>query len=434
MEYTTLASLLVLWLNFMVQVIPVRLASTYMELLMGVVMSSGGHVTDALLAVGFQKQFSTYYWMLTHGKWRWTESPKQLIRLVCRFFPRAEWNLIVDDFIIPRASKKVPYGAYWHDHGKRANRPIFIWGQQMVALGLSISYGKIWASLPLVLRLHRGTGNRSKITTAVSLIRWLAPIFRRTGTLKLRTLVDAWYMKGPFILPLLKQGIEVIGQVRKDTALFDFPGDQNTCRRGRPRKYGRRWTFQDFKEQMPLHTAYLRIYGQEPKRVTYYFKKLKARFLKGEPVIAIWSQLPDRKGWTLILSTDLELTPEQIIKLFSKRWKTEPMFNEIKHSFGVAQAWQRSGRALHRWVSILSVAYALMRLLSLVMNTQKNKKALPPIPWRKNSPATAGLARTAVRLFFRRFGFRLLWRPKYKKLILENEPISRENAIWHLQS
>ena len=275
MEKTHLLSLLVLWLNFMLQVIPMRLASTYMELLIGILMSSGGHVTDALLAVGHRKKFSTYYWLLTHGKWKWTQTPKQFIRLVTFFFPRLEWNLIVDDFINPRSSKKVPYGAYCHDHGQKPNRPQFIWGQQMVALGLSISYGKIWASLPLVLRVHKGTGNRSKITTAVFLVRWLAPIFRQAGTKKLRVLVDAWYMKGPFILPLLKQRIHVIGQVRKDTVLFDFPIEQNNHRRGRPRKYGRKWTLQDFKEHLSLHTANLRIYGNKPKRVKYYSKKLK---------------------------------------------------------------------------------------------------------------------------------------------------------------
>ena len=62
MENTHLASLLVLWFHFMVQVIPLRLASTYIELLIGILMSSGGHVTDALLAVGHRKQFTTYYW------------------------------------------------------------------------------------------------------------------------------------------------------------------------------------------------------------------------------------------------------------------------------------------------------------------------------------------------------------------------------------
>lgn len=236
MEHTHLGVVLIVWLNVMLQVIPLRLTATYMELLLGILMSSGGHVTDALLAVGHRKQFSTYYWLLTHGKWRWTKTPQQLIRLVIRYFPRKEWNLIVDDFINPRSSKRVLFGAYHHEHSGKPNRPGFLWGQQMVALGLSLSYGKIWACLPLVLRVHKGVGNRSKITTALFLIRWLAPVFRQCGTQKLLVLVDAWYMKSPFILPLLNLSIEMIGQVRKDTALYDFPGSQQRGR-GRPRKY-----------------------------------------------------------------------------------------------------------------------------------------------------------------------------------------------------
>ena len=48
MENTHLLSLLVLWLNCMVQVIHIRLASTYMELLIDILMFSSGHVTDTL--------------------------------------------------------------------------------------------------------------------------------------------------------------------------------------------------------------------------------------------------------------------------------------------------------------------------------------------------------------------------------------------------
>lgn len=191
-------------------------------------------------------------------------------------------------------------------------------------------------------------------------------------------------------------------------------------------KYGSRWTLQDCWEHLRLRSAHLRIYGSKPKRVSYYAKKLRARFLHGKPVMAVWTQFPEQRNWTLILSTDLELTPEQIIKLFSKRWKTEPMFNEIKHFFGVSQAWQRSSRALHRWLSMVSLAYALTRLLSLLMNTKKTRDSLPPIPWRRNSPATAGLTRLAIQVFFRRFGFGRLWSPKYKKLMLEKEQILRE--------
>ncbi len=47
-------------------------------------------------------------------------------------------------------------------------------------------------------------------------------------------------MRGTLILFALENGIHVIGQVRKDTALYDIP--KRTGKRGRPRKYGDKYT------------------------------------------------------------------------------------------------------------------------------------------------------------------------------------------------
>ena len=91
-------ALIVLWLNFVLQVVPVRLVSTFTELLMGVLISGSGHVTDALFQVGHRKHFTTYYWFLNHGKWSWFKVNQQLIKLIVTYFPRIEWNIIVDDF------------------------------------------------------------------------------------------------------------------------------------------------------------------------------------------------------------------------------------------------------------------------------------------------------------------------------------------------
>ena len=117
-------------------------------------------------------------------------------------------------------------------------------------------------------------------------------------------------------------------------------------------------------------------------------------------VTAVWCQLPKQKSWSLILSTDLTLTPERIIRLYARRWRTEPMFNEIKHAYGVAQAWQQKSRTLHRWVTILCTAYSLTRMLALIAEQKKNQNAVPHIAWRQNSPVTAGLMRKGIQLFF----------------------------------
>lgn len=406
--------LFLLWINFIIQAVPVRLAATFTELLLGAIIAKSGHITQALLEIGHQKHFSTYYWLLDKAKWSWLAISKQLIILILKCFPRQEWNLIVDDFICPRASKKAPEVKYHFDHSQKPNRPPFLWGQQWLAVGLSLSWGKMAAALPLVLRLHKNTGNTTKLTGAVAIIRVLLPLFKNAQVRTIRVLADAWFMKAHFILPLVKRGLSVIGQVRKDTALFLLPVKTTSAYRGRPKKYGSRITG-PWIETLPISIAKVNTYGSV-KQVKYRSLLCLARFLDALPVIALWCQLPGQSSWTLIISTDLSLTPERIIKLYGRRWKIEPMFNEIKNSYGVAQAWEQSTRALYRWVSILCVAYSLTRMLSLLVHS--NKELIAMIPWRKKSPATAGLVRSALELFFRRYGFSTLWQPKSKKLAL----------------
>ena len=420
-------ALIVLWLNFVLQVVPVRLVSTFTELLMGVLISGSGHVTDALFQVGHRKHFSTYYWFLNHGKWSWFKVNQQLIKLIVTYFPRIEWNIIVDDFICPRSSKKAPHAKFHHEHSKKPNRPKYIWGQQWIGLSVSLSWGKLCVSLPVLLRLHKKVGNSTKLTRGVMLIKLIMPIFKNTGH-TLRCLVDSWYMKAPFIIPLLKRGINVIGQIRIDTVLFDPPPSCEGSKRkqGRPLKYGKKWT-KDRINQLPIQRIQINIYGGL-KEVKYRSTSCLVRFLKGLPVIAVWCQYPDQKSWSLILSTDLTLTPERIIKLYARRWKTEPMFNEIKHAYGVAEAWQQTSKALHRWVSMLCVAYSLTRMISLITAKKKNNSFVPQVAWRKNSNMTAGLVRLGIVIFFRRYGFSTIWNPKSKKLIVPKNSLNMNNS------
>lgn len=407
--------LLVLWLNFIIQAVPVRLASTFAELLIGAVLSHSGHITDALYHVGHRKHHTTYYWMLTSGKWSSLQLNQRLIELITTAFPRVEFHLLLDDFICPRSTDKAPHAQYHHEHSQKPNRPKYLWGQQWLGLSLSITWGRQHVALPILLRLHKSVGNSTKLSRGVMLVKFVLPILKKTGK-TIRVLVDSWYMKAPFVVPLLELGLNVIGQVRKDTALFEPPAQTDKKTRGRPRKYGNRWTPARI-EELPVKTRTFNVYGGR-KKVKYRSVKCLARFLNGRTVIAVWCQLPMQKSWSLILSMDLTLTPERIIKLYARRWRTEPMFNEIKHAFGVAQAWQQKSRTLHRWVTILCVAYSLSRMLALVFGNKKKENVVPHIAWRQKSPLTAGLMRKGIQLFFRRFTFSMLWEPKSKKFVI----------------
>lgn len=406
-------SLILLWINFLLPALPTRLIATYAELLVGALIADSGHITAALFAVGHQKHFSTYYWLIEYGQWSWLRVARRLIALIAKYFPRMEWNLVIDDFVCPRSSKHAPGAKFHHEHSHKPNRPKYVWGQQWVALGVSLTWGKMSVCLPIIFRLHKYVGNRTKLTTGVALVRAILSSLKNTGEEKIRCLVDSWYMKAPFILPLIKRGVHVIGQVRHDTALFNKPPAASKRKRGAPKKYGQKLTTARVKK-LQARKVKLNIYGKL-QEVSYRSTECVARFLRGLPVIAVWVKLPDKKDWVLILSTDLSLTPEQIIKLYARRWKIEPMFNEIKHSYGVMQAWEQTIASVERWVSILCISYTLTRMLSVIAASTKNRCHLPIIAWRVNKPATAGLIRLGLRFYFRHFSFSQLWNPKSKK-------------------
>ena len=57
------------------------------------------------------------------------------------------------------------------------------------------------------------------------------------------------------------------------------------------------------------------------------------------------------------------LTPEQIIEAYGERWSIESMFNQLKLSWGLKEAWQQTRQTLHRWVHLTLVGYGLIQLL-----------------------------------------------------------------------
>ena len=84
-----------------------------------------------------------------------------------------------------------------------------------------------------------------------------------------------------------------------------------------------------------------------------------AHFLGGRLVRVVWCEFKSESGhWKkahLLLSTDAKLTPEQIIEAYGERWSIESMFNQLKLSWGLKEAWQQTRQTLHRWVHLTLV-------------------------------------------------------------------------------
>src|SRR3954467_15617640 len=114
--------------------------------------------------------------------------------------------------------------------------------------------------------------------------------------------------------------------------------------------------------------SFLFLYGQG-QIVRYHSAVVLAKFLGGRAVRAVWVRLEDENGLPkaprLLISTEITMTAREIIDAYALRWTIEPMFCSLKHGIGVKETWQRRRQTLHRWVQILSTAFALTQMMAV---------------------------------------------------------------------
>jgi hypothetical protein len=408
--YSTIPRILFESITFLARVLPVRSAPTFIELLIGAMLTQAGFVTEAWLAINPLRSWGAYYKWLQQGKWSWVALGVQLAQLVVISFPQTVWFLIFDDTFIYRSSRKAPGSGIYHQHGNKTNRPQYARGQNWVTMALSIAGSKKYAAIPLLSRLMRLGGNTGKLQAAKTLLRVIAPVFAGQEKKKTFCLVDSWFMKWPFLKYVLEAGFHAIGQVRKDTALYGIP--IATGKRGRPRKYGDKFT-PEVVQSLPVHRKQLLLYGRK-QWVRYRTAVCKAKFLKGHTVRAVWVQFEDDQGnlsgQRLFLSTLHTLSAEEILQYYSRRWSIEPLFNQMKNSWGWNDAWQQSRQVLHRWTQILSVSYALPQLLATCCSDQV-EGLIHLTPWRKKNQITAGRVRQGLQRILGNVRVRDWWNP-----------------------
>lgn len=408
------------WISFLLIVVPPRSHRTLCELLVACMISPEGWVTRAISAISRGGHWTTYYKFIERARVSLDDLSAQLLRLLLQVFPQKTATLIIDDTLVPRVSKNAPGIDVRHDHSRKANRPTFLNSQCWVTLGLVVRAKGTHCSrartVALRSRLVHAVGNGGKLTIALELIEAL-----RSQMQRVRVLFDSWYMRRRLILPLLGQSVQVIGQVRRDTALF-VPPPTKPPQRGRPRKYGARLT-PELIEALPGEEHTLFIYGKE-QRVRLRTALAVARFLGGLRVRAVWCQMMRNDGsWSrpcLLIATETQLRAVAVITLYAKRWGIEPLFHNLKRWWGVANLWQQSVQALELWMHIRCTAYALVQMLALTLH--ENFPLLEVAPWRRGAIITAGLFAAWMRSHFTGLRIRDAYDPKSRKFRMPEPP------------
>ena len=399
------------WVSVLLEAVPLRSQATFVELLCGCLISPEGWVTRVISAITPRRHWTTYYKLIERGRVRTLRLSRALFGLIRGVLPWDVLTLVLDDTLVLRHCDSAPECVIRFDHARKKNRPAYVQAQCWVTLGVSL-LGRCGAphALPVLSRLVPETGNRNKLLIALSLIRALAPVF--SG--KVRVVMDAWFMRARLIQPLMKRGLHLIGQVRRDTALFLAPLPR--AGRGRPRKYGERLRAEDI-AALPATELNLFVYGK-PQRIRVRSTLALARFLKATRVRALWCELYDAKKGRcntprLILATETDLTAEAIVRIYARRWGIEPLFHNLKRWWGMNNLWQQSRQTLELWMMIRSCAWSLAQLLVLAVDAEFPLTAIAP--WRKGAPITAGLVAQWLRVEYTGVAFRDGFEPNSRK-------------------
>jgi len=385
-----------------------------------------GFVTDAYLALNMRNHWTSYYKWLQQGKWSWLALARQFVRLVLTTIKQDVVHIAIDDTLTLRASKKAPGSQIHHQHGNKPNLASFVRGQCWVSLALIVKRrNKMPVALPALTRLIPSASNTGKLVAANTLIRSIYSLFKG---IKVRVLVDSWYMRRRFVQSLKKRGFDVIGQTRIDTRLYDEPPPRKRGQRGRTRLYGKKYTPKRI-AHLARTVVKLPLYGKQ-QVVRYRSRLVKARFLDGLLVRAVWCEFQSDVGkWKsvcLLISTDASLSPEQVIESYALRWSIEPMFHQLKQAWGIKQAWQQTRQTLHRWVHITMVSFGLVQMLSCI-KSDVVAELCRHSPWRQKTTTTPGQIRTGLSMILRHVPIRQWWDTTCK---IFEPPNARKNSKY----
>ena len=134
---------------------PRRARTTFTELLLGAAATRGGHVTDAILAAGLSRSWTSYYWFLQRGRWAWLAVWRALLAVLATLVEPSVWHVVIDDTVVERLSTRAPGSLVHRTHAAEPKRPRLLRGQRWLCQAAAIEHRCRVGAVPRVPRPTR---------------------------------------------------------------------------------------------------------------------------------------------------------------------------------------------------------------------------------------------------------------------------------------
>jgi hypothetical protein len=309
---------------------------------------------------------NTYYRFLNNCTYNWRRflsllSVKVISRISKLTRPERVKSFVLDDSLVPRErSKKVELLARLFDHTSCK----FQKGFTMLTLGWSDGYSFIPVDFAMLSsankknRLHevsdsvdkrtngykrRKEAVQKKTTVAISLIQNAL----KAGVEADYVLMDSWFTHEPFIKAILKEGLDVIGMVKQLKQKYEY----NNC-----------WyTLKELKKFIPTD------------KCSNVLGSINVKTKNGIKVNLVYVKNRNKKNnWLVVLSTDLTISADEIIRIYGNRWSIEVFFKSIKSFMKLGKEFQ--SRNYDAMISHTTIVYTRYIFLEWLRREEKDEK------------------------------------------------------------
>jgi len=256
--------------------------------------------------------------------------------------------LVGDGLKVPKSGRKMPAVKKLHQPSESNTKPPYIMGHSCQAVGVLVATGAGVAALPLAARIHEGVvfSNRDRRTLLDKMIALLDSL---ALSVPFYFVADAYYASRKIARPLLQRGSHLLTRVRDNAVAYHRVPPPERKKRGRPRLYGEKVALKSlFYNPEQMRSAASPVYGEHDVQVRFYALDLLWRPV-GILVRFVAVEHPLR-GRCILMCTDLELAPLEMLRLYGYRFKIEVAF---KHALRVVGAfvyhfWMAAMRPLRR--------------------------------------------------------------------------------------
>jgi hypothetical protein len=392
----------------------------WLVLLVSAILTTGRRTVSNLLRTAGATapgHSSSYHRVLSKRVWSlWSLARVLATVLLETWVPHGIVALAVDDTVDEHRGKKV-YGKACHRDAVRSTHSFtaYRWGHKWVVLSILVKFpfaSRPWA-LPVLVALYRSAEwdrkHRRRHRTPVALARQLAAVlmhwfpdraFRLTGDGGFATHELASFAGRH------RRRLALVSRFRPDANLHAPAPPRRKGQSGRPRVKGRKTPSpQQIVARSKRQRLSVSWYGGGTRRVEVV-SSLGYWFKAGRGLVPVrWVFVHDLTGThrdEYFFTTDVEMTPAQIVEAFTGRWSLEVTFGEMRAYVGLETTRGRTEHTVLRTAPCLFGLYSVIAVLYATLPIRLRHGSA--IGWAGKTQTTFSDAITTVRRWIWRDG------------------------------